>query len=89
MDEREHKCFDINATWVCLDEKLCPEKSFYPVLLPRLDGAYLFVVAVHVMVVQANDGGLSWRTQTTYLNMNNTGLGMEGAAVKIPRMTGT
>lgn len=33
--------------------------SFSPVLLPRLDRAYLSVVAVHVMVVEANDGGLS------------------------------
>lgn len=32
----------------------------YSVLLPCLDWAYLLVVAVHVMVVQANDGGLSW-----------------------------
>lgn len=32
----------------------------YFVLLPRLDWAYLSVVAVHVMVEQANDGGLSW-----------------------------
>lgn len=32
----------------------------YSGLLPRLDRAYLFVVAVHVVVVEANDGGLSW-----------------------------
>lgn len=30
-----------------------------PVLLPGLDRADLFVVAVHVVVEEANDGGLS------------------------------
>lgn len=51
--ERDQRCFDINDGGVCLD------KSCAPVLLPGLDRADLFVVAVHGMVVEANDGGLS------------------------------
>lgn len=31
----------------------------FPLLLPVLDGADLFEVAVHVVVEEANDGGLS------------------------------
>lgn len=65
------------------------EQSFCPVLLPRLDRAYLFVVVVHVMVVEANDGGLSWGTQTRQLNMKYMSLGMWEAAVRILRMTET
>lgn len=47
--------------WTILGKKgTACRAMLYFVLLPRLDWAYLFVVAVHVMIEQANDGGLSW-----------------------------
>lgn len=49
-----------------------------PVLLPGLSWADLFVVVVHVVVEEANDGGLSCggEDDTQELNVNDMGSGL-------------
>lgn len=48
------------------------------VLLPGLDGTDLFVVAVHIVVVQGDDSGLSWggEDNTRWLKVNDGARGL-------------